>query len=476
MHIRCPYPITRRARGDLPPTAPLPKAMQTLGARLRPLEYIDWCRRRIGPSFTVAPIDMPPLIFLSDPSDICAIMAAPIATLESGAAATITKPLLGETSFLLRDGDERLMIRAAVSPAFSRSVAEAHTDAIAESAHRAISSMPLNIPTPMRPRLASITMTVMLRAVFGDEHDLIPALHDGMLTMLEVTPSLVLQQPRLRHLPGWHGTWSRFTDERAHVHRLIERIVADRRRTPARHVDVLDRLLATERPDGSPMSATEVRDNLVAIIIAGHETTASTLAWALQLIAHHPAVQDAIVAELKAQDGDEYLKATINEVLRHRPVFLFATPRAVAQPIEINDVTYRAPAHLLACTYLMHHDPILYPKPHEFRPERFLGSRARASEATWLPWGGGRQRCPGRYLALLELQIVLRAVLTSLRVCPAAPELERARWRSAIVTPHAGSTVVLHKRAPTMRQATCGTARPGTISHTCSAQDAFYQR
>ncbi len=445
MPIQHAHSTTRCVRTDLPPTAPLPKVMQTLGARLRPLEYIEWCRRRIGPSFTVDPINMPPLVFLSDPSDIRAIMAAPMTVLQPGAAATITKPLFGETAFILLDGDDRLGIRAAITPAFSRRATEAHADAITELAQRAVSSWPLNTPTPLHPRLASLTMTVMLRAVFGNEHELIPALHDGMLAMLDVAPSLVLQQPRLRHLPGWHGIWSRFTHERVKVDLLVEQIVADRRRTPSRHGDVLDRLLATNGLDGSPMCATELRDNLVAITIAGHETTASALAWALQLMAHNPRVQDTIAAELDAQDGEEYLQAAINEVLRTGPVFPFAAPRAVAQPIEIGEVTYHPPAHLLACMYLMHHDPSLFPEPHEFRPERFLGLHPRVA-GTWLPWGGGRQRCPGRHLALLELRTVLRAVLTSLRVCPASPKLERAQWRSAILAPHAGSTVILRRR------------------------------
>ncbi len=139
--------------------------------------------------------------------------------------------------------------------------------------------------------------------------------------------------------------------------------------------------------------------------------------------------------------GEEYLTATIQEVLRHRPVFLFAIPRAVKQPIEIGGWSYRPPTQLLGCIYLVHHDPELYPEPQEFRPERFL--ECSPTTYTWLPWGGGRKRCPGLHLAMLEMKTVLRTVLATMTVRPAAKKIEHPRWRSVIVTPHAGSRVVL---------------------------------
>ncbi len=131
-------------------------------------------------------------------------------------------------------------------------------------------------------------------------------------------------------------------------------------------------------------------------------------------------------------------------MLRHRPVFLFAIPRAVKRPIEIGGWIYRPPAHLLACIYLLHHDPDVYPEPEEFRPERFL--EGQPSPYTWLPWGGGRRRCPGAHLAMLEMKTVLRTVLQSMTVSPASRRIEHPRWRSVIVTPHAGSCVVLRGR------------------------------
>jgi cytochrome P450 len=209
--------------------------------------------------------------------------------------------------------------------------------------------------------------------------------------------------------------------------------------------NVLDLLLEAHNQDGSPMSDRQVRDHLMSVILAGHETTAAELAWAFQLLAHNPVVQNRLIEEIDAgTEGSEYLVATVQEVLRHRPVFLFAIPRVVAEPIEIDGRTYRPPVQLLGCIYLMHHDPVLYPDPHEFRPERFLG--APPQPRTWLPWGGGSKRCPGHHLAVMEMQAVLQAVLATRTILPASVRMEHARWRSVIVTPHAGSRVVLRER------------------------------
>jgi cytochrome P450 len=183
----------------------------------------------------------------------------------------------------------------------------------------------------------------------------------------------------------------------------------------------------------------------MSIILAGHETTSSQLAWACQLLAHHPAVLDRVIAEIDRGEGDEYLTATIQEALRHRTVFLFGIPRAVKQPIDIGGWTHRPPALLLACIYLLHHDPALYPEPHQFRPERFLD--APPNPQTWLPWGGGRRRCPGLRLAMLEIKTVLRTMLTDMTMHPVGKRMEHPRWRSVIVTPHAGSRVVLQRRS-----------------------------
>jgi cytochrome P450 family 135 len=427
----------------LPPTAPLPAILQTLACRLRPLEYLHWCRDRIGARFTVQPTLMPPLVFLSDPAEIRATVTAPLDVLHGGKGAELTAPLFGYGSFLLRDEDDYLALRNTITPAFHNHLVNDHRPMVNALATQQVESWPVDQVIQTYPWIASITMAVILRTVFTDGTPSQNELHCGILRMLEVAPSLVLQEPHLRHLPGWRSTWRQFIAARGRVDELLARIIRRRKAEPRGHGDLLEMLL-----EAGQISDSELRDNLVSIIVAGHETTASTLAWAVQLIAHHPRVQERLIGELDV-GGDEYLAATINEVIRHRPVFLFTPPRAVHRPIEIGGWTYHPPVHLLGCTYLMHHAPELFANPRVFRPERFLEA---PRQTTWLPWGGGRKVCPGRHLAVLELRVVLRAILSRWWLAPASATMERPRWRSALVTPHAGSTVILQTR----RRATGG--------------------
>lgn len=456
----------------LPPPAPFSSVIQTAVFKWRPLEYLELCRRRVGSRFTMNPVAMPPLVFLADPREIRAVVTAPLTILHAGVGAAVTAPLFGDTSFMLREEDERINGRDAIMPAFHRDAVVSYTDLVSDLTSRAVSSWPRNTPIAIYPRVCLLTLTVMLRVVFGAGDDrTIKRLRDRMLSMLSVTAGLLLHQPGLRHVPGWRRQWSRFVRDREGVDELLAFIIERRRRAGGTGSDMLDMLLRATRLDGLPMTAKELRDNLVSVIIAGHETTASAVSWAMQLLAHNLHVQDRLAAEIDDGGKDEYLQASVNEVLRHRPVFLFAAPRAVSQSIEIGGWIYRPPTQLLGCIYLMHHDPELFPDPHDFRPERFLDAPSRASHV-WLPWGGGRQRCPGRHLALLELRTILRTVMRGLRIMPAGPSIERARWRSVIVTPHAGGRVVLRERAASRRTlASRNTPNHGAFGPKCLDQN-----
>jgi cytochrome P450 len=438
-----------RIRRDLPATTPLPMFMQMLMSRWFPLSYLKLCRVLYGNKFTLYPIGMAPLVFLSDPAVVRATLMTSPTVLHPGAGGVAISPIVGRGSFMLRDDDVHTSGRKAVTPALQRRVVQEHSDAIAKIVACEVEAWPLDEGFPLRPRLQALTLAIIMRTVFGEETSALQALHSQILAMLSVTTTFLLQQPRLRHLPGWRRTWRVFLRRRHEVDALIATLIARARREGAPEGTVLDLLLRAHNADGSPMSDKQVRDHLMSVILAGHETTASELAWAFQLLAHNPRVQERLIEEIDEQGGEdgqsgEYLTATVQEVLRHRPVFLFAIPRVVAKPIEIGGWTYKPPAQLLGCIYLVHHDPDLYSDPHEFRPERFLGSPP--DPRTWLPWGGGRKRCPGHHLAMLEMQTVLRATLATRTILPAGRRMEHARWRSVIVTPHAGSRVILRRR------------------------------
>ncbi len=442
-----PSHLATRIKGGLPPSGPLPAMMQTLGCRWWPYAYMRYGHHLHGNRFTVYPLYMPPIVFLTDPEEIRAVLTAPANELHPGAGSQILAPLIGKRSFMLLEEDEHHRSRKAINPAFHRKMIAEHTTILRGMVEREVATWPVDRPIRLHPRIRALTLRVILRVIFSVEADgILERLHKQLMDTLSVTTSFILQQPNLRYVPGWRGTWKTFTDDRGETDTLIYGLLSRRR---AEHhsepQDLLDMLLSTENLDGSPMSDVEIRDNLMSMILAGHETTTGELTWAFQLLAHNQTAQDRLIDEIDRGTEEIYLTATAHETLRHKPVFLFAIPREVIQPIDIGGVTYRPPVHLAACTYIMHHDPELYKRPDEFRPERFIEETPPAQN--WAPWGGGRKHCLGRHFALLELKTILREVLCAKRVLPSSHRIERPRWRSAILVPHAGGRVVLTRRA-----------------------------
>ena len=255
--------------------------------------------------------------------------------------------------------------------------------------------------------------------------------------------------------------WTDFLAERAQVDKIMRELIEDEAHKSASDSDLLSTQLGARQTRGGRRSVEQIRDDLMSVILAGHETTASELAWAFQLLAHDPLVAGRLLDDLGA-GGEGYLTATIQEVLRHRPVFLFAIPRVVHQPFEVAGNTYRPPVQLVGCIHLMHHDPDLYPEPQRFRPERFLDAPPRPE--VWMPWGGGRKRCPGHHLAMLEMRTVLETVLGDFELVPVGEKIETARWRSVIVTPGRGSRIMLRKRHRGFSGRTTAAAARGVLS------------
>jgi cytochrome P450 len=437
----------RPGRSELPPGMQSAVA-QTWVFWTWPFAYLEYCRSRYGSCFTLKAAGMPSRVFLSNAEEIKTMLAAPANVLHPGEGGAMVMPIVGKESFMLLDGDKHMIGRRTVSPAFHSKVVQKHANLVTNIVLREVASWPHGSAIPLYPKLRALTLEVILRRVFSSPQftfdDDVHALRDRLLTTLSVTASPVFPVPSLRHGPG-RRTWERFLRRRAEADELIYALIDKNRNTDADPDDVLSMITAARNPDGSPASCQQMRDNVMSIILAGHETTASELAWAFQLLAHNPRVQDRLIDEIDSDAGEGYLTAAVQEVLRHRPVFLFTIPRAVVKPTEIGGRMYNPPAQLVGCIYLLHHDRSIYPEPHRFRPERFL--EAPPLPHLWLPWGGGRRRCPGLHMAMLEMKAVLRAVLSHATILPADARMEHPRWRSVIVTPHAGSRVVLRPRS-----------------------------
>ncbi len=416
---------------------------QFLAIYSRPFPTFERWRARHGPRFGVRVPGMPPLVFLADRDDADVVLNAAPDVLHVGEGGRAIEPIVGPRSFMLADEDEHLHSRLLLREAFRRATAERHIEMVQALVQREVARWPVGEPIALYPRLRAFALTVVLRTIFGDAREL-PELSSRLLRMLGAASTPILGAPTTRHVPPFRGVWRRFLGDRADVDALVFRLIDERRsRRPGN--DTLSLLLGAVDRTGAPLSDGFIRDTVVSVILAGHETTSSALAWAFAILAHHPDLQARIAADLDPGARTSITTAAIHEVLRHRSVFVFAIPRAPTAAFDLNGETFTAPALLLPCIHLIHHDPRYYPDPNEFRPERFL--TAPPDRTVWLPWGGvGLRRCPGRHLALIELRTMIRAALQRFEVMPTSRQLEPPRWRSVIVTPGNGARVILRRR------------------------------
>jgi cytochrome P450 len=431
--------------GSLPPGPAMPAMLQTIGWWSRPTSFLERCRGRYGRRFTVRLLGQSPFVVLCDPDEIRAVFQAPPGVLHPGEGARILEPVVGPNSVILLDEETHLEQRKLLLPAFHGEKMQRLASVMAQLAEREVASWPLAEPLSPHSRLQRLTLEIILRTVFGLERGAqLEELRDLLARMLafgDSPLSLLPLPPRLFALG--RGPVAQFERVSAQADELIYELIEERRRTSGGADDVLALLLQARHSDGSPMSPQELRDELMTALVAGHETTASQLSWAIDRLAREQAVQRRLHDELDSDD-DAYLDATINEILRHRPVLPNAEPRLVKQPIEIGPVTYQPGVVLLASAYLVHHDPAIYSEPYAFRPERFL--EQPPGTYTWIPFGGGRRRCLGASFALLEMRLVLRALLSRCALEPCGRPALTTRRRGITIRPPRDSRVVLRAR------------------------------
>ena len=429
----------------LPPGPSAPKAIQTLGWWARPMAYLEQQRARYGKRFTLRMLATPPFVLLSDPDEIKQVFTAPPEVLHPGEGARLLEPIVGRHSVILLDEAEHLEQRKLMLPAFHGERMERLVGLMTEVAEREVADWPRDEPISMHPRLQALTMEIILRAVFGlDPGPRLDGLRTRLTEVLDFGGSPISLLPPLQARFGGLGPWERMRRVQREADAMLFELIDERRRSGAERDDVLAMLLEARHEDGSPMSEQELRDELMTLLVAGHETTASTLAWAFEQLAHVPQVVARLAEEIDADDGDGYLTATIHETLRRRPVIPNAAPRLIRQPIEIGGWSYAPGASLLASAYLVHHDPEIYPDPYAFKPERFLDEKP--GTYTWIPFGGGRRRCLGASFAMVEMKVVLRAILAALVPRPTGPEHEAIARRGITISPRNGARTALRMR------------------------------
>ncbi|WP_433678238.1 cytochrome P450 [Nocardia sp. CA-119907] len=437
----------------LPSGPSMPAALQTAWWLMWPNPFLELCRERFGPRFTLNLLTQPPMVFLSDPGEVKELLKAAPEVILPGEGGKVLEPALGSHSLITLDGDDHLEHRRLMAPAFHGAKIGRLSPLMESVTDRYLALMPRGKEFPIHHDLQSLTMEIILRATFGlPEGARLNRIRDLVWRAIKQAESPLFMLRATRTMPVLRWAWVPFEGILRQVDREIYTLIAERRTARAAGtddsdgVDLLSVLLDARHDDGSPMTDTEIRDELLTMVVAGHETTASQIGWALLLLARNPAVQDRLHRELTsgADGGHDYLLATIQEVLRCDMATPHPEPRVVAQPVSIGGVGYRPGVILQAHGHLVHHDPQLYPDPETFRPERFLGSRP--VPYAWIPFGGGRRRCIGSNMAMLEMQIVLRKILLQCEVRQAGAGVERGQRRAITSSPAGGAVVTLIDR------------------------------
>jgi cytochrome P450 len=437
----------RISRHQLPPGPRAPSLLQMMATWTRPAASLERLRQRYGKRVTVKLPLQPPFVILSDPDEIKELLTASPTAIHPGEGARILEPIVGKNSVILLDEGVHLEQRKLMLPAFHGEKMQRLVGLMTELTERELDGWPREQPVTLHPRLQRLTLEIILRAVFGlEEGAQLDELRAALTEVLAFAENPLSVLPAAREKLRWLRPVREFERTAKRTDEILFEVIEQRRADGgSSRDDVLAMLLEARHEDGSPMSDHELRDELMTALVAGHETTASQLAWAFERLARERRVTAKLVDEIDAGESDEYLTATVHEILRLKPVLPNAEPRLTKEQVTIGGFTYPAGVALLASAYLVHHDPEIYPEPYAFRPERFVGSAP--GTYTWLPFGGGRRRCLGASFALQEMKIVLRAVLSRFELAAPSDAPEQTGRRSITFSPRGGATVILRERA-----------------------------
>jgi len=416
--------------------------VQTAHWLLRPISFLESCRRRYGDAFSVRLVGaQAPTVMLSDPEAIRALYTERRHGLPPGRSVAL-RPVMGARSVLLLEGEAHLARRRLMLAPFRGERMQSYESAVREVAEREIATWPLRRPFALHPRMQAVTLEVILSAVFGVSDPRRRQRLRGLLQrLLHDTSSVALQ---LRVLASRRRTGS---DPFAKLGGLIGEIdelllaeIAERRAASGSgdRQDILSLLSCASFEDGTEMTDAELRDQLVTLLLAGHETTATGLAWTMDLLLRHPEVLKRLTAEIN-QDTDTYMRAVIWEALRLRPVVPLAG-RRLAVDLSVEGLSLPADTDVTPAIWLTHTRPDLYPEPYAFRPERFL--ERPPSTYGWIPFGGGVRRCLGAAFAELEMRVVLDAMLRARALRPARPGAEHVTRRNVTFSPRHGTRVI----------------------------------
>jgi cytochrome P450 len=429
---------------SLPPGPSTSRAAQTLRWIARPGAMLEDCHRRYGDMFTVRLAQEGSWVFLAHPDAVKQVFSGDPRVLHAGEGNQILLPVLGGNSVLLLDEAAHMSQRKLLLPPFHGERMRGYADTMRDVAEHELERWPLGTPFAVWPGMQRITLEVIMRTVFGVEDEqrrgpLRQAIEQVLAWSTHPTrlaAAAILGPQRLSRSKLLRRAL-------APADELIYAEIARRREASdlEERDDILSMLLQARHEDGSPMADEELRDELMTLLVAGHETTASSLAWAIERLVRHPEMLERLRDEAAAGE-DEYLDAVVKETLRLRPI-LSLVLRRLTEPMEIGGRLLPAGVTVAPCIHLIHRRPDIYPEPLRFRPERFL--EQPAGTYTWIPFGGGVRRCLGASFAQFEMKVVLQAVVSQLELRATDPRPEPRVRRAITLVPGRGGEVVAQR-------------------------------
>jgi cytochrome P450 len=421
---------------DLPPGPRAPAAWQTIGWMARPAAFMRRLHARYGDPATIRTYwTEEPMVLFSHPDAVRDVFRLDPVIAPAGESWEFLRPFAGSHSILLLDGEAHLRERRLMAGPFHGDRMRAFRPAVAELAERELSTWRGRVVTLERMR--KLTLEIILRVVFGahDEQETarLREIVDGTLEGVRSMPRILAMGIVRRDLGPW-SPWGRFRIAVERFDSLLFELLERRRAEPPGD-SILALLLEQRDEQGNPPTDRHLRDQLVALLVSGHDSSAASLAWAFERLARHPRVQSRL-----RENDPAYLDAVVKEVLRARPALTIA-PRRLRQPVTIAGWSLPAGIQVAACLWLSMRREDLWQDASAFRPERWLADPAPGM-ASWIPFGGGVRRCAGAPFAEMEMREVLRAA-AGMTIRPVRPEPERAQRSMLVVTPHRGGEVIV---------------------------------
>jgi cytochrome P450 len=436
----------------------MPRLMQAAMVTASPYGWMLRRWRRYGDVFTSRFPIFGHVVYVADPALVKEVFTGAATTFHAGEANSLALgDALGEHSLLTLDEERHMSQRKLLLPPFHGEAVRRYVEVMAEATEREVARWPVGKEIELRPRMQAITLEVILRAVFGVRDDERMDLFRERIPPLGETTSILNWIPFMDRDIGGITPAARFRRALAAVDELIYVEIADRRPAPdgEDRDDVLSLLLRARHEDGSAMTDTELRDELMTLLTAGHETTATGLAWAFERLLRTPRVLERLTSSL---DDDEYVEAVVKETLRVRPVIVDVA-RKLTRDTEVAGWKLPAGTLVLPAIAVLHQRPDLYESPAEFRPERFLDGATESY--AWIPFGGGVRRCIGASFAQVEMRTVLREVLRRVRLRAPRQRPERGVIRHVTVVPGRGARAIVEERLPVEAAAELAGAHDG---------------